>query len=94
MVGISFFLLFSLLSAAIFFHLMSVKTFFLFVSSFHEPVHDPSQLERGPLLISLATCHSLTIIDGEISGDPLDLIMFNSIKWVSAILIIFFLCVL
>ncbi|KAH9508704.1 hypothetical protein Btru_049665, partial [Bulinus truncatus] len=48
---------------------------------FSQPVYDPSTLERGPLLISLATCHSLTIIDGELSGDPLDLIMFNSIKW-------------
>lgn len=48
---------------------------------FHEPQHDPSQLERGHLLVSLATCHSLTIINGELNGDPLDLIMFNAIKW-------------
>ncbi|XP_025081002.1 probable cation-transporting ATPase 13A3 isoform X3 [Pomacea canaliculata] len=48
---------------------------------FHEPVHDPSAMERTPLLVCLATCHSLTIIDGELSGDPMDLIMFNSIKW-------------
>jgi hypothetical protein len=44
--------------------------------------HDPSKLDRGPLLVCMATCHSLTIIDGELSGDPLDLIMFNAIKWV------------
>ena len=31
----------------------------------------------------MVTCHSLTVIDGEISGDPLDLIMFKSTKWVS-----------
>ncbi|KAK0056869.1 cation-transporting ATPase 13A3 [Biomphalaria pfeifferi] len=48
---------------------------------FAQAVPDPSTLERGPLLVSLATCHSLTIIDGELSGDPLDLIMFNAIKW-------------
>ncbi|KAK7501877.1 hypothetical protein BaRGS_00006963 [Batillaria attramentaria] len=48
---------------------------------FHEPQHDPAQLPRGPLLESLATCHSLTIINSELNGDPLDLIMFNAIKW-------------
>ncbi|KAK7094175.1 polyamine-transporting ATPase 13A3-like isoform X3 [Littorina saxatilis] len=48
---------------------------------FHEVQHDPSKLDRGALLICLASCHSLTIINGELSGDPLDLIMFNAIKW-------------
>ncbi|XP_061189537.1 polyamine-transporting ATPase 13A3-like isoform X2 [Saccostrea echinata] len=43
---------------------------------------DPSKLEVGPFIICMATCHSLTVIDGELSGDPLDLIMFNSTKWV------------
>nr|XP_022336548.1 probable cation-transporting ATPase 13A3 isoform X1 [Crassostrea virginica] len=45
-------------------------------------VEDPSTLEVGPFITCMATCHSLTIIDGELSGDPLDLIMFNSTKWV------------
>lgn len=45
-------------------------------------VDDPSTLEVGPFLTCMATCHSLTVIDGELSGDPLDLIMFNSTKWV------------
>lgn len=45
-------------------------------------VEDPSTLEVGPFLTCMATCHSLTVIDGELSGDPLDLIMFNSTKWV------------
>ena len=31
----------------------------------------------------MVTCHSLTVIDGEISGDPLDLIIVKSTKWVS-----------
>ncbi|BFZ23491.1 hypothetical protein BsWGS_26528 [Bradybaena similaris] len=48
---------------------------------FQSPVADPSGLARGPLLVCMAACHSLTIIEGELSGDPLDLIMFNSIKW-------------
>lgn len=30
----------------------------------------------------MATCHSLTIIDGELSGDPLDLKMFESTGWI------------
>lgn len=29
----------------------------------------------------MATCHSLTTIHGTLNGDPLDLEMFNSIKW-------------
>ena len=31
----------------------------------------------------MATCHSLTKIEGELSGDPLDLKMFNATGWVS-----------
>uniref|UniRef100_A0A0B7AE23 Cation-transporting ATPase n=1 Tax=Arion vulgaris TaxID=1028688 RepID=A0A0B7AE23_9EUPU len=48
---------------------------------FQNPVSDPSTLSRSPILLCMAACHSLTIIDGELSGDPLDLIMFNAIKW-------------
>ncbi|XP_064599544.1 polyamine-transporting ATPase 13A3-like isoform X2 [Liolophura sinensis] len=40
------------------------------------------KLSGSPLLIAMATCHSLTIIDGVLSGDPLDLIMFGSTDWV------------
>ena len=29
----------------------------------------------------MATCHSLTTIDGELSGDPIDFIMFNGTGW-------------
>ncbi|GFN76982.1 cation-transporting ATPase, partial [Plakobranchus ocellatus] len=50
-------------------------------ASFKHHIPDPSTLQRGPLIVCLATCHSLTIIDGELSGDPLDLIMFNAINW-------------
>lgn len=42
-------------------------------------------LENGnfsPLLICLAACHSLTIIDQKIIGDPLDLQMFEATGWV------------
>ncbi|XP_052821199.1 polyamine-transporting ATPase 13A3-like isoform X2 [Mya arenaria] len=50
-------------------------------SRFLHSVSDPSLLDRNNLLIGLATCHSLTIIDGEISGDPMDIVMFKSTKW-------------
>ena len=39
-------------------------------------------LRKGAMMETMATCHSLTIIDGELSGDPLDLIMFEAIGWV------------
>lgn len=38
--------------------------------------------EYSPLMICLASCHSLTIIDGKIVGDPLDLQMFEATGWV------------
>ncbi|XP_071840521.1 polyamine-transporting ATPase 13A3-like isoform X2 [Apostichopus japonicus] len=44
-------------------------------------INDPSTLTFGPFTAGMATCHSLTVIDGEIRGDPLDLQMFQSIKW-------------
>ncbi|CAH1772705.1 unnamed protein product [Owenia fusiformis] len=50
-------------------------------NTFQAPEHDPSLLPKGPLSAAMATCHSLTIIEGVISGDPLDLKMFESTKW-------------
>lgn len=50
---------------------------------FEEPQPEPAELSRGPLLECMATCHSLTRIGGVLSGDPLDLKMFQSTKWVS-----------
>ncbi|ELU12635.1 hypothetical protein CAPTEDRAFT_90245 [Capitella teleta] len=52
-------------------------------SEFNAPETDPKNIpQTDHLQIGMAVCHSLTLIDGEISGDPLDLIMFNSISWV------------
>ena len=34
------------------------------------------------LLVAMATCHSLAIIDGELNGDPMDMKMFQSTGWV------------
>ena len=62
------------------------------------PVHDPTQLlPHDPIVVAMATCHSLTLIGGELSGDPLDVSMFNSINWVSSlhwiiIVIVIFIC--
>ena len=32
-------------------------------------------------LQGMATCHSLTTIDGKLSGDPIDVIMFEGTEW-------------
>lgn len=49
-----------------------------------DPARDLPPSDR--LLAAMATCHSLTIIEGEIAGDPLDVIMFHGTGWVSTIL--------
>ena len=33
------------------------------------------------VLTAMATCHSLTVINGALSGDPLDLKMFEATGW-------------
>ncbi|XP_061189779.1 polyamine-transporting ATPase 13A3-like [Saccostrea echinata] len=50
---------------------------------FTEEVHDIKLLpaKQSLLLNAMATCHSLTMIDGILSGDPLDLIMFEATNW-------------
>ncbi|XP_064642125.1 polyamine-transporting ATPase 13A3-like isoform X2 [Lineus longissimus] len=42
---------------------------------------DMTKLPREHLLYTMACCHSLTIIDGEICGDPLDLKMVEATNW-------------
>lgn len=37
---------------------------------------------RSPFIACMAACHSLTKIEGELSGDPLDLKMFEATGWV------------
>lgn len=39
-------------------------------------------LVKSPFIACMATCHSLTKIEGVISGDPLDLKMFEATGWV------------
>ncbi|VDM70355.1 unnamed protein product, partial [Strongylus vulgaris] len=38
--------------------------------------------QRGELVTAIATCHSLTRINGVLHGDPLDLILFQQTGWV------------
>ena len=41
-----------------------------------------SNLQIGHLLSAMATCHSLTHVDEELAGDPIDLNMFQATGWV------------
>lgn len=50
---------------------------------FEDFVQEPWHMDHtNELIHSMATCHSLTRIDNELSGDPLDLGMFEATKWV------------
>ncbi len=42
---------------------------------------DPSDHVRRAVLYTMATCHSLRSVDGELVGDPLDLKMFEFTRW-------------
>uniref|UniRef100_A0A1B6M2J0 Cation-transporting ATPase n=2 Tax=Graphocephala atropunctata TaxID=36148 RepID=A0A1B6M2J0_9HEMI len=37
--------------------------------------------QKSPLTQTMACCHNLTHIEGKLCGDPLDLSMFNALKW-------------
>ncbi|RZB40829.1 E1-E2 ATPase and/or Hydrolase like2 domain containing protein, partial [Asbolus verrucosus] len=50
--------------------------------NFYMPVKKVSSLPYNVFVCGLVSCHSLTIIDKQIVGDPLDLKMFESTKWV------------
>ncbi|PAA78174.1 hypothetical protein BOX15_Mlig020920g1 [Macrostomum lignano] len=54
----------------------ALKSVFLPSTSTPVDIKEPSQL-----LEAMATCHALTRIDGVLSGDPLDLKMFESTGW-------------
>lgn len=44
------------------------------------PVRNVHTLERDHLLFGMLTCHSLTKIDGKLTGDPLDVKVFIAIQ--------------
>ncbi|KAL6262371.1 hypothetical protein P5V15_007460 [Pogonomyrmex californicus] len=47
-----------------------------------EAVTDVPKLKDHPLFEGMLVCHSLTLLDGELCGDPLDAKMFESTKWI------------
>lgn len=57
------------------FHLVILRRFL-------PPVSKATELQKGPVVVAMATCHSLTLIEGQLSGDPLDVKMFQSVGWV------------
>ncbi|XP_007905146.1 cation-transporting ATPase 13A2 [Callorhinchus milii] len=48
---------------------------------FQPIIHEPRHLPDNPLLRTLATCHSISLIGNSLIGDPLDLKMLESIGW-------------
>lgn len=48
---------------------------------FQVPTKEISKLPINEILVGMVTCHSITIIDGQLVGDPLDLKMFESTGW-------------
>ncbi|KAK5649470.1 hypothetical protein RI129_000499 [Pyrocoelia pectoralis] len=47
-----------------------------------EPLNEATRLSKtSNLLNGMATCHSLTIMEGQLIGDPLDIKMFESTGW-------------
>lgn len=51
------------------------------LKKFQLPVKDITSLPLNEVLIGMVTCHSITIIEGQLIGDPLDLKMFESTGW-------------
>ncbi|XP_068612938.1 polyamine-transporting ATPase 13A3-like [Brachionichthys hirsutus] len=53
-------------------------------SSFHLSEENPykENLVKSQFVACMATCHSLTKIEGQLSGDPLDLKMFEATGWI------------
>lgn len=50
-------------------------------NSLQIPLKQIERLQFDHLLYGMVTCHSITIMNGEMKGDPLDLKMFESTGW-------------
>lgn len=52
--------------------------------SFSTPICQPFILsaEHDHVTRALAACHSLTLIDGQVTGDPLEATLFSTTGWV------------
>lgn len=51
-------------------------------AGFSDLVPDPGLLAPGSLQSGLACCHTVTLLDGQALGDPLELKMVESVGWV------------
>lgn len=51
-------------------------------SEFRLPIKQTANMEMCHMLTAMVTCHSLTLIDQKLSGDPLDLKMFECTGWI------------
>ncbi|XP_074162204.1 polyamine-transporting ATPase 13A2 isoform X1 [Sminthopsis crassicaudata] len=51
------------------------------LKGYDSPLPDPRQLPGGPLLTTLASCHSLSLLNDQPIGDPIDLKMVESTGW-------------
>ena len=50
----------------------------------NEMVADPTQLPLdSPIVQAMATCHSLIKLKGNLTGNPLDVKLFEGIEWVT-----------
>ena len=49
---------------------------------FEDPETEVENLGRKKIVCCMAACHSLTIIENVLSGDPLDYKMFEATAWV------------
>uniref|UniRef100_A0A3B3B8U0 ATPase cation transporting 13A2 n=1 Tax=Oryzias melastigma TaxID=30732 RepID=A0A3B3B8U0_ORYME len=53
-------------------------------AGFSDLVPDPGLLAPGSLQSGLACCHTVTLLDGQALGDPLELKMVESVGWLDA----------
>jgi len=51
-------------------------------NSFQIPIKQIRRLPFDKFLFGMATCHSITVVGGELMGDPLDLKMFEATGWI------------
>ncbi|EDV23802.1 uncharacterized protein TRIADDRAFT_27142, partial [Trichoplax adhaerens] len=49
--------------------------------SFREILTDIKSNPADKLAVTMATCHSLTVLKGDVCGDPLDMQMFQATQW-------------
>ncbi|XP_068152364.1 LOW QUALITY PROTEIN: polyamine-transporting ATPase 13A3 [Drosophila tropicalis] len=51
-------------------------------NQFQIPMKDVQRLPYDHFLFAMVTCHSITVMNGRMMGDPLDLKMFESTGWI------------